>query len=108
MDCPAFCAISQPPAPAPDTRTMLPKLGETMTEASVEKWRKSEGEPIKKGDVILEITTDKATLEVESSIAGVLMASVGAMACFVVSAASYIPFIGVALWILPRWTSKDG
>jgi predicted MFS family arabinose efflux permease len=38
------------------------------------------------------------------SIAGVLMSSVGAMACFVVSAASYIPFIGVALWILPRWT----
>ena len=36
------------------------------------------------------------------SIAGVLMASFGAMACFVVSAASYVPFIGVALWILPR------
>jgi len=40
------------------------------------------------------------------SIAGVLMASVGAMACFVVSAASYVPFIGVALWILPRWTPE--
>ena len=51
---------------------LMPKLGETMTEASVEKWRKAEGDPIKKGDVILEITTDKATLEVESSIAGVL------------------------------------
>ena len=38
------------------------------------------------------------------SIAGVLMASFGATACFVVSAASYVPFIGVALWILPRWT----
>jgi predicted MFS family arabinose efflux permease len=38
------------------------------------------------------------------SIAGVLMSSVGAMACFVVSAVSYVPFIGVALWILPRWT----
>ena len=36
------------------------------------------------------------------SIAGVLMSSFGAMACFVVSAASYVPFIGVALWILPR------
>ena len=51
---------------------LMPKLGETMTEASVEKWRKAEGDPIKKGDVILEITTDKATLEVESSIVGVL------------------------------------
>jgi predicted MFS family arabinose efflux permease len=36
------------------------------------------------------------------SIAGVLMSSVGAMACFVLSAVSYVPFIGVALWILPR------
>ena len=51
---------------------LMPKLGETMTEASVEKWRKAEGDPIKKGDVILEITTDKATLEVESSIVGTL------------------------------------
>jgi MFS family permease len=39
------------------------------------------------------------------SIAGMLMASVGALACFVVSAASYVPFIGVALWILPRRTA---
>src|SRR5271157_1583838 len=51
---------------------LMPKLGETMTEAAVEKWRKAEGDPIRKGDVILEITTDKATLEVESSIVGVL------------------------------------
>jgi MFS family permease len=36
------------------------------------------------------------------SIAGVLMSSVGVVACFVVSALSYVPFIGVALWILPR------
>ena len=36
------------------------------------------------------------------SIAGVLIASFGAMACFIVSAVSYLPFIGVALWILPR------
>ena len=51
---------------------LMPKLGETMTEATVEKWHKAEGDPIKKGDVILEITTDKATLEVESSITGVM------------------------------------
>src|SRR6185312_11550840 len=40
------------------------------------------------------------------SIAGVLMSGVGVMACFVVSAVSYIPVIGVALWILPRGTPK--
>ena len=40
------------------------------------------------------------------SIAGLLMSSVGTVACFVLSAASYVPFIGVALWILPRWTPE--
>ena len=36
------------------------------------------------------------------ALAGVLMAGAGAIGCFVVSALSYLPFIGVALWILPR------
>jgi MFS family permease len=36
------------------------------------------------------------------AIAGVLMATVGAIGCFIVSAVSYVPFIGIALWILPR------
>lgn len=36
------------------------------------------------------------------AIAGVLMASVGAVGCFAVNAVSYVPFIAVALWILPR------
>ena len=40
------------------------------------------------------------------AIAGALMSSVGVIACFVVSAASYIPFVGVALWILPRRAAR--
>jgi len=36
------------------------------------------------------------------AIAGILMASIGAVACFALNAASYLPFIWVALWILPR------
>ncbi|HOX39322.1 MAG TPA: dihydrolipoamide acetyltransferase family protein [Candidatus Brocadiia bacterium] len=44
----------------------MPKLGETMKEGTVGEWKKKEGDFIKVGDVILEITTDKATLEVES------------------------------------------
>lgn len=40
------------------------------------------------------------------ALAGVLMSGIGVMACFVVSAASYVPFIGVALWILPRRTPE--
>jgi MFS family permease len=38
------------------------------------------------------------------SIAGILVASIGAIGCFGVNAASYVPFILVALWILPRGT----
>ena len=40
------------------------------------------------------------------ALAGVLISSVGVMACFLVSAASYVPFIGVALWVLPRRTRE--
>jgi MFS family permease len=40
------------------------------------------------------------------AIAGVLMASVGVIACFALSAASYLPFIAIALWILPRHVRK--
>lgn len=36
------------------------------------------------------------------AVAGLLLASTGAMGCFALSAASYLPFIGVALWVLPR------
>jgi MFS family permease len=38
------------------------------------------------------------------ALAGILMATVGAIGCFIVSAVSYVPFIGIALWILPRQT----
>jgi len=53
-------------------RVLLPKLGETMSAAKIEKWRKAEGDAVARGDVILEITTDKATLEVESIVQGTL------------------------------------
>ena len=42
------------------------------------------------------------------ALAGVLMASMGAVACFSVNAASYVPFILVALWILPRGRTASG
>jgi MFS family permease len=42
------------------------------------------------------------------AIAGVLMATIGAVGCFALSAASYVPFIGVALWILPPRPRHEG
>lgn len=53
-------------------KVLLPKLGQTMEEATIEKWHAAEGDKITKGDILLEITTDKATLEVESFAEGVL------------------------------------
>jgi pyruvate dehydrogenase E2 component (dihydrolipoamide acetyltransferase) len=47
-------------------KVLMPMLGETMDEATVGRWVVSEGDVIKKGDVLLEVTTDKATLEVQS------------------------------------------
>jgi pyruvate dehydrogenase E2 component (dihydrolipoamide acetyltransferase) len=51
---------------------LMPKLGQTMEEATVEKWHKKEGDTVERGEVLLEITTDKATLEVESYVSGTL------------------------------------
>ena len=41
------------------------------------------------------------------AVAGLLISSVGILACFMVNTASYVPFIGVALWILPRASARS-
>lgn len=53
----------------PETISM-PKLGFDMAEGTLVRWVKLEGETINKGDVLAEIETDKATVEVESSVSG--------------------------------------
>ena len=50
----------------------MPKLGFDMREGLLVRWVKNEGENINKGDVLAEIETDKATVEVESSASGVV------------------------------------
>jgi len=52
---------------------ILPKLGQTMEEGAIIKWHKKEGDPVKKGDIVFEIETDKAALEVESFFEGTLL-----------------------------------
>jgi len=44
----------------------MPKLSDTMTEGTLVKWRKKVGDPVEMGDVIAEIETDKATMEMEA------------------------------------------
>lgn len=51
---------------------LMPKLGMDMTEGKVNRWLISEGQPVKKGDPIIEIETDKTVMEVEAGESGVL------------------------------------
>jgi pyruvate dehydrogenase E2 component (dihydrolipoamide acetyltransferase) len=54
------------------TNILMPALSPTMTEGTLARWLKHEGEKISAGDVIAEIETDKATMEVEAVDEGVL------------------------------------
>ena len=47
-------------------KVTMPALSPTMTEGTLAKWVKSEGDQVEAGDVIAEIETDKATMEVEA------------------------------------------
>lgn len=51
----------------------MPKLGFDMKEGTLVRWIKLEGDVVSKGDIVAEIETDKATVEVESAFAGVLL-----------------------------------
>src|SRR5258708_39608940 len=53
-------------------KILMPALSPTMTEGNLVKWHKKEGDTIKAGDVIAEIETDKATMEVEAVDEGTL------------------------------------
>ncbi len=48
------------------TEVLMPALSPTMTEGKLAKWLKRPGDEVKSGDVIAEIETDKATMEVEA------------------------------------------
>ena len=49
---------------------LMPALSPTMTEGTLARWLVKEGDSVKSGDVIAEIETDKATMEVEALMTG--------------------------------------
>ncbi|GAB2178963.1 pyruvate dehydrogenase complex E1 component subunit beta [Dongia sp. agr-C8] len=53
-------------------QVLMPALSPTMTEGKLSKWLKSKGDAVKAGDILAEIETDKATMEVEAVDEGVL------------------------------------
>jgi len=54
------------------TPVILPKLGLTMEEGRLVAWRKREGDRVAAGDVLFEVETDKATMEVEAPASGIV------------------------------------
>ena len=65
-------------APAIDPASMeevvlMPRLSDTMTEGVIASWHKKVGDAVKKGDVLADIETDKATMELESYKDGILL-----------------------------------
>lgn len=51
----------------------MPQLSDTMSSGKILSWRKSEGDQVKRGDILAEVETDKANLEIESFFNGVLL-----------------------------------
>jgi len=50
----------------------MPDLGTTVEELKIIRWLKQPGDPVKRGEPLLEVETDKATMEVESYLEGYL------------------------------------
>ncbi len=52
---------------------LMPRLSDTMTEGVIASWQKKVGDPVKKGEILADIETDKATMELESYKDGILL-----------------------------------
>lgn len=72
-------AAAQAEAPAVDTSNIkaevvrMPKMSDTMVEGTIVKWHKKVGDTVKSGDLLAEVATDKATMELESYEDGTLL-----------------------------------
>ncbi len=54
------------------TEVLMPRMGFDMTEGTIERWLKKEGDEVKRGEVIAEIQTDKVNIEIEAFDSGIL------------------------------------
>lgn len=51
---------------------LMPQLGETVTEGTVARWVKNQGDAVQSGDILFEIETDKTSMEIPATVSGVL------------------------------------
>src|SRR5213596_2573308 len=72
----ASCTSTEPPAPRPvspmPTNVYMEALSPTMEEGRVVKWHKKEGDPVKTGETLAEVETDKAVMDLVARADGVL------------------------------------
>ncbi len=79
VDAPAAAPVAATNAPAALDLTsmeevvLMPRLSDTMTEGVIAGWQKQVGDAVKKGEVLADIETDKATMELESYKDGILL-----------------------------------
>lgn len=78
-EAPVASQEMEPPAAIPDisgikaTLITMPKMSDTMTEGTIAAWLKKPGDKVKAGDILAEVETDKATMELESYEDGTLL-----------------------------------
>src|SRR2546425_5256952 len=85
----------------------MPKMGDTMEEGRILRWIKQEGDPVKKGESLAEVETDKVNIEIEAFSSGILrkiLVPEGASA----SIGARIALIGTADEPLPENASGNG
>lgn len=70
---PAAPAANAMDVPAMEEVVLMPRLSDTMTEGVIAGWHKKVGDTVKKGEVLADIETDKATMELESYKDGILL-----------------------------------
>ncbi|KAK7049430.1 pyridoxine biosynthesis protein [Paramarasmius palmivorus] len=70
--CNSVRGLHQSSARLATTKFQMPAMSPTMTEGGIASWKKKEGEAFSAGDVLLEIETDKATIDVEAQDDGVM------------------------------------
>lgn len=58
-------------------RVKMPKLGLTMTEGTIVEWRKTVGDPIRAGEILFVVETEKVEVEVEAPATGTLVEILG-------------------------------
>lgn len=74
------------------SQVIMPQLGLTMTEGTVSKWLKNVGDLVKAGDLLVEVSTDKITNQIESAVSGTLLD-------IVVPAGSVVPVKAVLAYV---------